>query len=219
MKPKHLKRSTSIALVASTVSIPLVAQAAENPFSDIQEGDSTYKSVTTLAQAGIINGYPDGTYRPETKLSKKQAAILFSKSLKLNLTEDLEKGDIPFDHVHVDSREAPYVHSLYEEGILTAEDKFRPNEDLTREEMAEWLMRTFNLKALDSKETVIPDFGEVNSDYQKAVISLYHNNITKGMSDGSFAPKETVNRGQFAIFLYRALNKQNIERVQKFDDI
>ncbi len=210
---------TSLSLAAATVTIPHIVQAEDNPFSDIQEGDSTYESVTTLAQEGIINGYPDGTYRPSVTLNKKQAAILFSKSLKLQASEDLDKEDFLFEQVNPESREAPYVYSLYKQDILKNPESFDPNEDLTREEMAQWLMRTFDLKALDNTQTVIPDFSEVNEDYQQAVVSLYHNDITKGMKDGSFAPKETVNRGQFAIFLYRALNNQPIDRVQKYDDI
>lgn len=219
MKHKKLIRTTSLALTASAITVPFAVQAEENPFSDIKEGNSTYESVTTLAQEGIINGYPDGTYRPDEKLSKKQAAMLFSKSLKLDRSGSIDEDDFPFEHVSVDAKVAPFVNSLYQEGILTEDDDFVPTEELTREEMAEWLMRTFDLKALDSKETVIPDFSEVNEDYQQAVVSLYHNDITKGMKDGSFAPKETVNRGQFAIFLYRALNNQPIDRVQEFDDI
>ncbi|KGX91034.1 S-layer homology domain-containing protein [Pontibacillus marinus] len=219
-RKKLFQASSSAILAGSAISAPIAVQAADqNPFSDIKEGHSTYESVTTLAKEGIINGYPDGTYRPDVKLSKKQAAILFSKSLKLELPDEVEESDLPFDSVNPNSREAPYLKSLLDKGIIVEEDHFTPNAELTREEMAEWLMRAFDLKALDNQTTVIPDFGEVNADYEQAVISLYHNNITKGMKDGSFSPKDTVNRGQFAIFLFRSLTKDDIDRVQEFDDL
>ncbi len=135
-RKKLIQVSSSAILAGTTNAAPIAIQAADkNPFSDIKEGNSTYESDTTLAKEGIINGYPDGTYRPDVKLSKKQAAILFSKSLKLELPDEVEGSDLPFDSVNPNFREAPYFKSLLDKGIIVEEDNFTPNAELTREEM------------------------------------------------------------------------------------
>ena len=39
-----------------------------NPFSDVTPDSWAYQSVSQLASAGIINGYPDGTFKGQKRL-------------------------------------------------------------------------------------------------------------------------------------------------------
>ena len=53
-------------LVASLVSCMVLGSVsvyAANPFSDVDASSWAYQSVEQLANAGIINGYPDGTFK------------------------------------------------------------------------------------------------------------------------------------------------------------
>jgi hypothetical protein len=50
-------------------------------FNDLSETENawSYKAVTALADAGIINGYPDGSFRPENSITRAEAAAVFSR--------------------------------------------------------------------------------------------------------------------------------------------
>lgn len=49
------------------------------PFKDVADGKYFTKSIQTLKDAQIANGYPDGTYRPYTNITRAEYAVLLSK--------------------------------------------------------------------------------------------------------------------------------------------
>ena len=57
---KTLVSALTTALVVGAASTTF---AAANPFSDVTPQDWAYQSVAQLAAAGVINGYPDGTFK------------------------------------------------------------------------------------------------------------------------------------------------------------
>ena len=51
------------AVLAATAVLGVTTAFAANPFSDVTPDSWAYQSVSQLASAGIINGYPDGTFK------------------------------------------------------------------------------------------------------------------------------------------------------------
>jgi len=45
-----------------------------NPFSDVNKGDWFNTAVSTMANAGVMNGYPDGTFRPDEPITRAELA-------------------------------------------------------------------------------------------------------------------------------------------------
>ena len=58
-------------------------------FMDIAEGQWYTDAVNWAAEQGVVNGYPDGTFRPEGNATRAEAAKLFS--LFLSITDKLAK--------------------------------------------------------------------------------------------------------------------------------
>ena len=54
-------------------------QGAGPVFSDVLEGRWSYQEITALAQAGILNGYEDDTFRPERALTRGEMAALLAR--------------------------------------------------------------------------------------------------------------------------------------------
>ncbi len=76
---KLFSKFISFALVltlslASTVSVfaQVSAAAQENPFLDISSSYVYYDSIKLLKDRGVINGYPDGTFKPNKGLSRSE---------------------------------------------------------------------------------------------------------------------------------------------------
>lgn len=52
-----------------------------NPFSDVESNSWAYQAVSQLSEAGIINGYPDGTFKGEKDITRFEMAQMVAKAL------------------------------------------------------------------------------------------------------------------------------------------
>lgn len=51
------------AMLAATAVLGVTTAFGANPFSDVTPDSWAYQAVSQLAAAGIVNGYPDGTFK------------------------------------------------------------------------------------------------------------------------------------------------------------
>ena len=66
--------------MAMALGVSATAFAA-NPFSDLPAGHWAYASVAKLAAAGIVDGYPDGTFKGERTMTRYEMAQIVAKAL------------------------------------------------------------------------------------------------------------------------------------------
>ena len=87
-----MKRKTAMALAAVfAMSVAGTALAAPvNPFSDVPAKHWAYDSVSKLAQAGVISGYGDGTYKGEKTMTRYEMAAIIGKALANSDKADAE---------------------------------------------------------------------------------------------------------------------------------
>ena len=50
-----------------------------NSFSDVNKGDWYNTAVSTMANAGVMDGYPDGTFRPDAAITRAELAAVVSR--------------------------------------------------------------------------------------------------------------------------------------------
>ncbi|MHC1718168.1 MAG: S-layer homology domain-containing protein [Acidaminococcaceae bacterium] len=73
-----MKKSLVLAM-AMALGISATAFAA-NPFSDVPAGHWAYASVAKLAAAGIVDGYPDGTFKGDCLMTRYEMAQIVAKA-------------------------------------------------------------------------------------------------------------------------------------------
>ena len=73
-----MKKSLVLAM-AMALGISATAFAA-NPFSDVPAGHWAYASVAKLAAAGIVDGYPDGTFKGDNLMTRYEMAQIIAKA-------------------------------------------------------------------------------------------------------------------------------------------
>lgn len=59
-----------------------------NAYSDVAAGSWYNNAISTMSSAGIVNGYPDGTFRPDAPITRAEMAKMISLFAKLDKTED-----------------------------------------------------------------------------------------------------------------------------------
>ncbi|MEG1727889.1 MAG: porin, partial [Acidaminococcaceae bacterium] len=74
-----MKKSLVLAM-AMALGVTATAFAA-NPFSDVPAGHWAYGSVAKLAAAGIVDGYPDGTFQGNETMTRYEMAQIVAKAL------------------------------------------------------------------------------------------------------------------------------------------
>ena len=68
-----MKKSLVLAM-AMALGVSATAFAA-NPFSDVPAGHWSYASVSKLAAAGIVDGYPDGTFKGDNLMTRYEMGL------------------------------------------------------------------------------------------------------------------------------------------------
>ncbi|WP_017756014.1 S-layer homology domain-containing protein [Calidifontibacillus oryziterrae] len=180
---------------------------------DVKRSDYYGKEILSLIQADLLDTNQYNKFAPTHFTTRSEAAEMFTQSLKLKPNPDnpfnkngkpsFKDPDLyPQDFLAVEAVKDNCVFSGYSESM------FGPNDYLTREQMASIFVRAFDLKPTE-EEVPLTDFDKAESYHINDIKTLYQNGITRGVSATEFGPKERIKRGDFAVFLYRALKQSN----------
>ncbi len=108
-------------------------------FRDVASSDWFTSYVYTAVMNGVVNGYPDGTFRPGGTLIRAEFFKLLLEAdespIKSRVSED------PFNDVSADAWYAPYARYAKDNELLDFGNKFKPESEITRDEVAEAMYR------------------------------------------------------------------------------
>lgn len=158
------------------------------------------KEIGFLSDSSIINGYDDGTFKPDQEVTRYEAAVMITRALQLNTSgrPAPKFKDVPRNHWAY-----PYVAAVVDENIFANTSHFNGNKPLSREEMAKVLVNAYQLTG--SSDRSFKDVPAHRWSYNY-ISTLAHNRITEGYTDGTFKPSYPVTRAQFAVFLARLMD-------------
>lgn len=83
MKKRLLK-----AAIAAALAVAFAAPAFANPFSDVPTNSWAYAAVQKLVDAGVVDGYGDGTFRGDKPMTRYEMAQIVAKAMDKNLSGD-----------------------------------------------------------------------------------------------------------------------------------
>jgi len=84
---KMNKRVLKVAVI-SALTVAFAVPAFANPFSDVPVKHWSYDSVNKLAQAGVIDGYGDGTFKGDKTMTRYEMAQIVAKAMTKSLNAD-----------------------------------------------------------------------------------------------------------------------------------
>ena len=130
--------------------------AQENDFSDVAETDWFNNAVSTLANAQLINGYPDGSYRPNANITRAEFATI---AIRFFLDEDVEIEENNLSDVKGHWAEAN-INLAYALELINGypDGTFRPDQKITRAEAMAIVNRV--LKRAPEKDHLLKDMIE-----------------------------------------------------------
>ncbi|WP_050183321.1 S-layer homology domain-containing protein [Domibacillus robiginosus] len=200
LKKSHIFLASAAAVTVTAAALP--AEAASAPFfTDVKEGNTLYPEIKDLHSQGKINGFKDGTFRPQESVTRGQAAKMIADILELDTASPKAPGlkDVKKEKWYYGA-----VAALVEAKIMGGfkDGTFRPDQTLTRAEASRLIGEAFNLS--NGGKTV--SFTDVKKEkwYYTYIQALVHNNVTAGKTATTFAPDANVTRGELVAFASRA---------------
>ena len=119
--------------------------AGENRFTDVADGAWYHQAVTWAAEQSIVNGYPDGTFKPDRAITRQEfATMLYLREGKPAVSGSLRDAFADGDTVAAWAQDA--VLWAYQSHILSGERSgedmvVRPGDQATRAQAATIMMR------------------------------------------------------------------------------
>ena len=182
-------------------------------FSDID--NSGYREgIEKAAAKGIINGYADGTFKPDAQVTRAQFITMLYRvagSPEVEIPEG--KTEIELGFTDADTISDVYKKAVawgVQNGIIKGyeDNTFRPNQAISRAQMATMLYRYLVQKdgpvSDELKATYdFTDKDDIAAPFVEAVNVMANKGLLKGYADGHFGPDETATRGQAATILVR----------------
>lgn len=183
-------------IIAGTLALTLSfgAHADAVNLTDVTPGTWFYNEVSAMVAAGYIDGYEDGTFRPDQTVTVVEAVTMAARMTGAPTGEaEGYWGGLQMDNA-------------YRSGWITEDDVPRGSYDepVTRELACKIIAAALGLGY--PAGTVLPfaDSQSVGDEYIGSVMALYANGLLDGYEDNTLRPQATLTRAQAATLLYRA---------------
>lgn len=153
----------------------------------------------------VDNGNLDNTVGDPVGLAKGTYYLLFNGSCEYSIGVTYQRSSIKLNDIKIKSYYAMPAFWAIDKNITkgVSSSKFAPGSGCTRGEVVTFLWRANGSPT--PKSTYNPFSDVKSSSYcYKAVLWAVENNITKGITENSFAPNQVCTRGQVVTFLWRA---------------
>ncbi len=149
-------------------------------------------AIEKLAGMGAISAYPDGTFRPNTQITRAEFITLLVKVLKLKANSDGLAFKDTADHWAKGG--ISVATSL---GIARGynDNSFKPDNPITREEMAVMACKAAKLTPA-SGDTNFSDNKQISSWAKGSVMTVVNSRIMSGYLGGTFKPQGNATRAE-----------------------
>ena len=123
-----------------------------NDYSDVSVSDWYNNAISTLSNAGILSGYPDGTFRPDAPISRAEFA-----AIAVGFSKTIYNGETGFSDVDENHWAYRFISLAEHLGWISGypDGTFRPDQTITRAEAMSLVNRV--LERVAEAENMLPD--------------------------------------------------------------
>ncbi|WP_143242298.1 S-layer homology domain-containing protein [Bhargavaea cecembensis] len=153
-------------------------------FTDVDNRSGYLAELLAAANAGIIDGYPDGTFRPSDKIKRQHMAVMMKRAMDYLKLEGKKPGYKFADENEMLPSYRAMVYDLAGAGIFTGSEQpdgsylFRPMNEAHRWEAATVITRLIKVVEKIEDEEVPSPSPSPQMDYATAVIDSKGNHTT-----------------------------------------
>ena len=201
-----MKRRVISGLITALMLVSLAVQAFASmlPFVDVKPGDWFYDAVSDVYERGLMRGDSETCFSPQGTTSRAMVVTVLARMSG----DDIETPSYsPFIDVVPDSWYGAAVSWATSNGITTGyqDGSFRPDQHISREEMATFIYRYLDSRSLapQSEEISFEDAADIASWASESVRALAGVGIIAGDERGRFNPQNGATRAETATLISR----------------
>lgn len=147
-----------------------VTKSFHHTFKDVPTSDWAYPYIAALKEAGVIDGFQDGTFKPNAPITRNQMAKIIVNGYGLEPATEI---NLPFSDTQTENNwAAPYIQTLFDLGITTGQTATKYGGDST--------VTRGNMAAFTIKSEVTTDYRENRRPDEKMITSINGNKMTIG---------------------------------------
>ena len=154
-----------------------------------------------------VMGYPDGTVRPNGSITRAEVAAILFRLLSDKTRDEYFTTESSFTDVKAGAWYNNSIATLEKAGVIVDTAKggaFRPNEAITRAELAAMLAQFSDAKPVKGVK-----FSDVSAEHwaYEAIAIAAKMGWIEGYPDGTFRPDATITRAEMMTLVNRALER------------
>ena len=199
----------AVFILALTLILAMALPASAAGFSDVK-GHWAQSYIATWADKGVINGYPDGTFRPDQQITRAEVTKILA--LAYEMETDVAKTN--FTDVFENDWYYIFAQACAANGVVNGypDGSFLPNNAIIRSEAVKMVCLAAGLTERESGVET-ENFKDVGSIPQWAVgywNALYHAGVIDGYEDATLRPVQNITRAEFVKILCMAFSEVKI---------
>ena len=187
IKNKRVK----LTIATLTSCIALTSTVLASGLKDI-ENHWAKQYIDNLTTKKVITGYPDGTFKPSSNITREEVSNLLSNYIGAKEVENDKLSDI-------EGRwSTKAIKHLVSEGIITGypDSTFKPSKDVTRAEFATMVYKHLK-KENKLTQGNLNKLSDIQSHWAKQSIEgIANSGAIKGYPDGTFKPNNNITRAE-----------------------
>ncbi len=220
-----MKKVFLLVIIIVTLSTVSFADSTNTMlFNDVSPNHWGYLAISRMVEDGVVNGYEDGTFRPDFEITRAEFAKIFSLALEVDSEQEALGHGIIIDDVEYGKHWAySFIESTFDyfPKIDQNSNIFEPDQTITREDAAYALAQRVLpgrqwLPALDN----FTDKDEISEDKKQRVSAAVEKGIINGLGDGRLNPKGGLTRAQVCTLIYNIKYKLHLyEQYLRIKDV
>ncbi len=163
-------------------------------FTDVKD-HWALEYITALSDKGIIRGYEDGSFRPQSNITKAEFATMVQRAFSLSGEKEYAdvKGHWAEDYI---KKSVQFFYNPL--------DIFEPDKQITRGEVAFALSGILNLPKAEG-DFEISDIDAIDENMKDKVLSCVSAGLLKGYEDSSLRVSNLITRAEVSALIIRAM--------------
>ena len=211
-----MKKKISALFIIFALCCSIVPFSATEPtFSDVPASHWAFDEIESAVDSGIVNGYADGTFKPNGTVTNAHFAAMIAREYYVNALEQL--GALPEGQANwwyggiaaCNSNDILDGTKVGNQRESTGEWGSEVNVAMNRYDMAQVMYNLLRDQgaALPSEadqtkaQAKIGDWSNIPANYQDAVAVCYALGLLNGQSDGTFGGQNNMNRAQACVVI------------------
>ncbi|MBR0598009.1 S-layer homology domain-containing protein [Sinanaerobacter chloroacetimidivorans] len=172
------------------------------------------KSIEKLQTYGLLNGYEDGTFKPDNTLTQAELAVIIDRlvQLKSDVDDDDDDSDIDEDELEgIPGWAKKAVMSGVKNNYLNLK-RFHSEKQCDRLTAAVAIAKALDLEPVkDYTSNPFKDKGLIAEEDYGYLLALYEAGYIKGFPDGNFNPNAFLSRAQIASIIEKLLGEEDVD--------